>query len=463
MVFSETARAARIATLVALLSSICLLPLSIIAQTTTNGGVEANASAPAEMQGTTSCFEYYHFNSVQANLTAPVASTVSGATISFSGTLTNANSYPVVDGTLYVKVFRIRGIDKDPLGPDVIDQFPVQDGIVIPANGSVPVSFEWRVPAYALSGEYQLATFFVTAQKSNLLGLSFTDDVVGNMVTFDVLGEQEASVAFLKSNTMVDGQPYYFAAYPPVLGTDPVVVTGSVRNTGATTERATVRWKVYQWDAQAEEQVIQEETATVSVPAGGSLPVSITVRDQRYPVYLAVGEVSWRDTKSLINVRFARDGVDRLKLNFPAITAYPLTPGEEATLFSCLHNSGSASVIENGRLELTLTDTRGRTIHSHTYTGDVTGRMMAVASPFTPSRAYNSFVLGARLFQDGQLVDEVSVAYNCDQLAPGQCEEEGYPWWYIPGALALVLVLGLIALSMRRREPLAAPPQPSSL
>src|ERR1700740_2507725 len=53
------------------------------------------------------CFDYYHFGSVQAHISASVKGTVTGVPITFTGTLDNANPYPIVDGTLIVKIFRL--------------------------------------------------------------------------------------------------------------------------------------------------------------------------------------------------------------------------------------------------------------------------------------------------------------------------------------------------------------------
>ena len=188
-----------------------LLPIGLVAAQGTTapeedigpGGVVGAASVPMPAN-TVSCFDYYSFGSVQANLNASVASAVSGTPISFKGTLKNNNPYPIVDGALYVKIFKSRGSSNDGNGPDVIDQFFVKGDIVIPANGSVPISFLWRVPAYAQSGDYSVATFFTTSRKFNLLGLTFTDDVVGNTVPFKVSGEQTTGVKFDKAGVTLN-------------------------------------------------------------------------------------------------------------------------------------------------------------------------------------------------------------------------------------------------------------------
>ena len=111
------------------------------------GPGDPNTPAIQMPTNTVSCFDYYTFGSVQANLTAPVTSAVSGTAITFSGTIKNNNPYPIVDGSLYVKVFKSRGSQNDGNGPDVVDQFVAMGDITIPANGSIPASYAWNVPS----------------------------------------------------------------------------------------------------------------------------------------------------------------------------------------------------------------------------------------------------------------------------------------------------------------------------
>lgn len=416
-----------------------------------------------------SCFDYYTFGSVQAQLTAETRGTVSGAPISFSGHVVNNNPYPIFDGSLFIKVFKSRGNTNDGNGPDVVDEFFAVHNVVIPAHGKVPVSFSWKVPAHAQSGEYRIATFFTTSRKFNLLGLSFTDDIVGNTVPFSVSGEQLTGVSFAKDSVTVADKPYFFAAFPPRMHKiDPVSVRARVQNTTASVARVRVQWTVYQWDAQLRENVVQEFTEEVTVPARGTAYTEVSVTDARYPVYLARAELAWKDTKSIIGVRFVREGTDRIRINFPGVLSYPLVAGQENTLFSCLHNSGESALVSGGSLELTVSDMAGEPIHTYTYTGDVSGAMMGVADTFVPQKSYDRFMLDARLYQNGQFVDEAHLVYDCEKINPGSCvaQKEDSPLGaYFSfgdtatknimlglGMLGVVLVLGLVFVFSRPKK-----------
>ncbi len=375
------------------------------------------------VSGNVNCFDYYKFGSVQANISVPVTGFVSGTIATFSGYLTNNNPYPIVDGALYVKVFKKRDEEGgNANGPLVVDQAFVKTGITIPANKSIPISFQWQVPSYAVSGEYMLATFFTTSKKFNLLGLSFTDDVVGNTISFNITGEQEGTVLFDKDAVAINGDPYTFAAFPPrVSATDPVSVTAVVVNETYKAVRVPIRWRLFYWDAQRRENMIDEKVEEVTIEKNGTATVVYNAEDANYPVYLLEGVLKYEDTKSIINVRFVRDGIDRIRLNFPGVTDYPLRAGEETALFSCLHNT-SYYTAKNGRLELSLKDTNGEIIREYVYEGSVTGEMMGVADTFVPSKTYTDFTLEARLFDNDTLVDDVVLEYNCKDIAPELCK-----------------------------------------
>lgn len=434
-------------------------------------------SAVASPAGTVNCFDYYRFGSVQANIAAQTSSSVSGTPVTFTGTLINDNTYPIIDGALYVKVFRLRDNprEKNVNGPFVVDQYFVRDGINLPAGGRMPIIFTWDIPSYTPSGRYEVATFFTTSKKYNLLGLSFTDDVVGNRAGFNVVGEIRDIVAFDKDKVSVGGDAYRFAAFPPRMDTSaPVPVEAVLRNDTDSDAHVSIRWQAYAWDQGRFENLVAQNTETVIVPKNGTARTSYTVSDAKYPVYLVVGTLSWQNTQSVINVRFVRDGIDRTRINFPAITAFPLVGGEESVLFSCLHNSGESAVVPDGRLELKLSDSWGRTIHEYVYEGGVTGAMMGVAEAFTPETGYNKLTLDAILYQGGALVDEAHLTYDCEALDPASClpdseTRSAFNIFSFTGNMSLpaiigsalvILLLALLAAALLRRLNRSSTPPP---
>jgi len=376
-----------------------------------------------------------------------------------------------VEGTLYAKVFRMRDNngEKNINGPNVVDQFFVREGISIPAQGNVPIQFTWDIPSYALSGNYKVATYFVTSGTFNLLGLSFTDDVVGNSESFTVSAEHDTGVYFNKDAVTVNNAPYFFAAYPPRHSiAEPITTTATIVNETDSAALVPVTWKLYYWDAQRKENLITEEKKTVAVPPNSETEVSFTASDTQYAVYLLEGSVDWKNAQSIINVRFAREGNDRARINFPGIMSFPIVKGKENTLFSCLHNAGLEDALPNGRLDVRLLSDSGKIIHEYTYTGSITSAMMGVAEAFIPKRTYDNVRLEAKLYQDGELVDSASIVYNCSEIDQSLCTgKEGLSTLlsgdmsvlgamktllFIGGALALLILLVMFLIRIQRKD-----------
>ena len=260
-----------------------------------------------------------------------------------------------------MKIFRERGDgSKDSNGPDVVDQFYAAESSRIPANGELPISINWNIPAYAASGDYKIATFFTVSHKFNLLGLPFTDDVVGNTASFKVSGELKSGVAFKKDAVTVNGEEYYFAAFPPrTSATDPVTIEATLTNTTGESATVPVTWSLYHWSGTTT-PISSPRRTTGDHRRGKTAKVSFVVDDANHPVYLLTGVAKWHDSSSIINVRFVRDGKDQLRINFPSVMSYPLQSGAPATLFSCLHNAGASDSVPGGRLELSLLDEKGK-------------------------------------------------------------------------------------------------------
>lgn len=374
-------------------------------------------AAPSFPAGATDCFLYYKFGSVQANVSADVKKAISGSSITFSGFLENQNPYPVENGYLYIKVYR-KETNKDKAhsnAHNLVDSFFALENISLTANGKKPISFIWKVPAWAQPGEYRLATFFVVDKKFNLLGLSFTDDILGNTFDFEVKGEVKGGVYFEKDKVTVNEKPFLFAAFIPKLEKDePIIVKGSIVNTTNKEITAPVTWKECRWDALRSENCLPEKMESVTLKSGERKTVSYTQEKTQNPVTYLLAETAYNDAKSIIGVRFARNNLDGIRLNFPGLTSFPLKKGASTTVFSCLHSFGTAPIVPNGKLVLSLSDQNGKEIFNHVYEGDVTSQMMAVAASFTPKKNFSKVSLKASLYEGEQLVDESITDYGKD-------------------------------------------------
>jgi hypothetical protein len=404
--------------------------------------------------GTVNCFDYYTFGSVQTEFAASVSNATAGTPVTFGGTLTNRNPYPIVQGKLIVKIFRVEGGQKNVQGPDVVDEFTAKDNVVIPANGSLPISFDWKIPAYAETGKYKAVTFFTVADKFNLLGLTFTDDIVGNSAGFSVLGNpgSEKTVMFDKDQVTINDREYYFAAFPPRIAQDAdAAIVAKLANGTESAQDIQVKWKAYAWDAQGPGNLISEYEEKIHIDPKSSADVRYVVADKSHPVYYVVAEATYRDTKSIIGMRFVRGGIIRSRINFPSVLQYPLTKGSEATVFSCMHSMSDFPVMD-GRLTLVLSDRYGKDFHSYEYRGKITGDMMGVKDSFIPEKNHNDFTLTTKLFQGDELVDSAVIDYDCRVLDPDNCSNAMMK--VIIGTIVLlaIAIVGMFIKVMRKKR-----------
>jgi hypothetical protein len=387
----------------------------------------AALSLPEEFgqEGLVNCFDRYNFGSVQVQVDATLSSVIPGGTVTFVGNIINENEYPVVDASVYVKIFKTDEGNISSNAFDVVDQFFVKENVALAANEHQSVNFSWDVPRFARAGEYQVATFVVADKKWNLLGLPFTDDVVGNTADFRVNTKKTTGVYFDKDSVEINGEDYRFAKFPPEFENDEeIVLTANLVNTTNTDHLVSLSWKLHEWDGLEEENIVDKETESIRVPARSGTEVSFTTTMNDYPVYYLVGEILHGDAKSLIGPRFVRKGTHIGRLNFPALTSFPLEKGEEVDLFSCMHVAGDEN-IENSTIVLTVTTPDGEPIHSFEWRGTLTPRMMGVVSTFTPADDYDYVLLQAELYDRNNLTDTSVLEYDCVEIDSLLCTPAG--------------------------------------
>ena len=431
----------------------------------------STAPVPSLPGGVTSgplkCFDHYTFGSVQADLVPGIAQTVPGALLTFSGEVKSANPYPLLDGTLYVKIFhRNENTFKEGDGNEVVDQFVVKDKITLPPQGSLPVQYEWKVPINAEGGEYYAAYFFTTANRYNLMGLSFTDDVVGNQAPFSVTAPEDSSgVAKLsKISTTLNDRNHHFAAFPLHFAVgDTVTVKTAITNPTKEAKTMPLQWNQYAWDAMNKDNLRFTKTEVVTLKPNETKEVSYEIQVQRESVVYVTAVTQDLEVKSILNIRYVRDGIEETRINFPSVNKFPLAKDQETTLFACAHSTNQP-VVPGNILTLTLKDRGGETIHEYRYEGDITGAMAGFGDNFTPTKNINYATLTATLERNGVIVEQVTQTYDCNVIDSGSClpEERSaasaldyiktHLMTILLGGVVLLLLGAIIALFIKKRR-----------
>lgn len=432
-----------------------------------------------ETAGNAQCFDYYHFGSVVTDITPTVEETVDGATLSFVGTITNQNAYPLTGLDLYVKIFREQESDEDVLnnGHNLVDQFVAVDNVSLTANGAKDFSFDWLVPPGTIPGDYVIATYAMTNEAYNLSGLSFTDDVTGAQARFKVAGEDTGTFTFAKNKVKMNDKEFRFASMIPTFSKDETVtITVPYVNNTKTDKEVKVLWKQYNWDGLNEQALINVKKETFTVPAGKSKVVSYEAKEYKGTVTYVVADAVVGEVHSILDMRFARLGVEQARINFPSLTNFPLVANQLNTMFSCLHAVGPDN-LAGATLDLTLTSKDGTVIAKNKYEGSVTSAMMGVKYDFTPTVNYDQVTLTAALSRNGVIEDTGTVTYDCQAIDESLCNtvstsgakgggDNSGATTHNKKLVMFILVLGILALVgiffslKKRRHNIDLPPLP---
>jgi len=370
--------------------------------------------------GALSCFDHYRFNSVWVDASPTFNSVAGGTVLPFSGQIKNSNSYPIVDGSVYVRIYRRQSDEtkQSQNGDNVVDQFFAGDQLSMAASSTVPINFLWKVPGATLSGDYY-ATYYVTAGKQfSLLGFTFLDNVTAGFFPFTVVGTQKNGVYFDKNSITLNEKPNNFTGRNLSFSSaEAVNVKIKLQNTTTQSVSVPVHWKLFLQDGLRESDKISEETKTVSLSAGESKELTYSISDISHPVYYLTAETDFKDSKSLVNIRFTREGIAETRIHFPAVADYPLQQGKSNTLFACLFDSGMNDGYKTSKLVLSVTDDQGKLIDQYRYTGNTANGIVGVTHDFVPRRTVDTFTVNAKLYrEDGSIEDEANMNYRCKEL-----------------------------------------------
>lgn len=380
-----------------------------------------------DVEGTTDveCFDYYKFQSVQVSVGADRDAYDAGETVHFAGDLINDNDYPVVDGNVFVRISRRNDDQMD--GHYIVDEFVAQENVSLKSGERKTIEFDWNIPAKAVDSEYQADYFFSVGKKFNLGGLPFTNEVVVGSTKFYVSSTQMADLFFDRANATVNGIKYkQIGSWPEVDPGEKVTIKQPLFNGFGTTKEIEVTYDLYYWDSLNPEDLIETKTETVVIEE--SLMGERTGIDLEYIIpemsesvyYLKMTAVSGSN-KSIINIRIV-SAIEHARLNYPAITKFPINKGNQFTLFSCFHNS--SPTFSEGTVEVVLTDKKGHEIGKMSYNGIITSSMMADKVDITSGDDYDYVGLHAKIYnKNNELVDEYKTTYDCS-AQPNLCKDD---------------------------------------
>lgn len=404
------------------------------------------------------CFDYYQFQSVQVSVGNNKGTYQSKETVKFSGELINKNDYPVVDGNVFVRIGKVNeNYVKE--GNYIVDEFFALEDVNLDAGEKKPVDFKWVIPASLPKGNYKASFYFSVGKKYNLGGLPFTNEVVIGVADFDVESENGSYVSFDRAETKVNDNDYnHIGNWPTIAPGEKVVVSQPIKNTYGQPRDVNILYELYFWDSLNKKDKVSERKESITVPAGASTDLSYEIPKMDETVYyLKVTALSGKEILSIINVRVVSKQ-ERPRINYPAITKFPLKEGDGYTLFSCFHNTSALNT--QGEVLVTLHDKKGNEIDRMVHKGDVPSAMSANKVDLAARKDLDYIVLKAKVFdKNNKVVDEYEAIYDCQMLKSKACaafassaqasqKEDGQAkkWIILASLILLIIVLVIIII-----------------
>jgi hypothetical protein len=411
------------------------------------------------------CFDYYKFGSVKVPIQGETSSVVPGQNLLISGLIINENPYPVVDGSVFVKVFRLNS-DKELNyyhGGNLVDKFFAVEKVQVDANATKKLNFYWKVPTNALPGDYEIAVFFMVSKKFNLLGLPFTDDVIGNKFRFAVKSDN-TGVYLDKNSVKLNGENHKFIKFPPKFGkNEDIKVESFLVNETDKNAEVIVKWKLYSWDSTSKDNLIYEKIEKIRLAPLSKLKLVHLINDKSNPVNVLSLEAQYLDTYSILEIRFVREELKNARINFVSFDKFPIDANKQGGVFACIHSTGSDEFIENGRFEMLVYDYDGKKIGELSYSGKITGDIMGFKSEIVQEKRISVAKILANLYVNEKLVDTANLNYDCSEINPEKCvlpkkkeplgkvvTEKDYTKIILFAVLAIVSIIGLVFLVFKK-------------
>lgn len=366
------------------------------------------------------CNDYYKFQSVQVSLGSNLDTYVPGDAVVLSGEIINQNSYPVVDGNVFARVSR-KNQNYIEEGNYIVDEFFIKENVSLKEGEVQALSFKWNIPENITGGNYRIDYFFSVGKKFNLGGLPFSNEVVIGATEFSIDSSQKSFISFDRSKTVVNGEKYRHIGNWPIFGSEEkVVINQPLLNSFDQEKKIKVTYSLYHWDSLNKNDLKDSKTEEIVIPAKSSKDLEYVIPQMDDAVYYLQIVAESGVEKSIINIRVTSPQ-ENIRLNYPAITKFPINQSDDFTLFSCFHNGSSIS--SEGRVEIILADEKGVEVGKFQYQGAITSSMLAEKAELNAKKDYEFLKLSAKTYdKNNNLTDEYEAIYDCKEF--NSCKEK---------------------------------------
>lgn len=419
----------------------------------TNAQEQLQVRSNPELPGVQSCTDVVGPDSVRIDINSNSSEFLSGTKMQLSAELMSQTQKTISNGKLYVKILRETSSSEGYL---VIDEFVVKDDITISPENTFFIDFDWAIPSVTQTGNYKVAAYVIVDNKFDASGISYLNDVTGGEFDFTVNGE--GGSVYLDSNSMtINGESVRMEMVPYTIQQNgEALISIPFINTTEENQNVSINWFIYKDDARDPSNLIRTIKTDATVPFDSEKNLELQLVETEYPVYHIVAELIYKDTKSIAEVRYARNGVPAIAILYSDIASYPIVAGESNTMSVCVHNSGAETNIGNGTVILQLKDLNGKMIESYEYNGIIPSNSAQFSKEFTSPRDIENFTLEIKAMVGGVLSDEFSIDYGCK--ATNTCSNNMFSnIWVILGGFLTIIILLIIMITIKKNKKIVLP------
>jgi hypothetical protein len=416
-------------------------------------GLDTNGLIEGEISN---CFDVYKFQNISINSGLDQGVYKPYDMLEINANIVNNNPYPVIDATVRAKVLRNHPNPVDKKAQYItVDDIVIADNLILKPNEEYSIEYDYFISGNAPSGEYIIQYYIYNQDRFNLAGLSFTEDVIGNQMSFIVEGKNE-HIYLDKTNITIDGQSHNTRGFMTQhTGNKIIPVKIPLVNPENINREIEINYKLYKWDELLESNLLDQKTQQISISGNNKVELNYDIEAKEDTVYYMVitstviGEDNSEPNKmqSMAHIRFSIEDKNSPRINWVGLNKYPAQKGEDLQFMVCAHNKSYGT--DNGPIKIfsKVTDSSGKVLSNIRYEGRMPSAISGLSNKFKANGNLNTINIETSLYNaNDDLVDNINTTYNCKDINPELCSNRSLILniIIIISSISAIIIAGLV-------------------
>ena len=354
-----------------------------------------------------SCFQYYDYGNIRAQLSPEKSSYSPGEPVKIWGSVVNNNTFPVVDTVLYAHVRRINESSYQQNGHYLVDRLTLEEGLNFIPGESKNIEFNLPDTDDYANGDYQIQYFIFSKYGFHYGGRPFLEEDHAGVSNFSIRNGDDPEVYFDINSLTVNGTPHdlreQIAEYSP----GEMALTVGLHDSRPVKSAIPVLMKLYSFEDTFESKLVTESSHTIP---SGRQTFPLTITPPAAGAYVLVLEIP-SPQKSLFKYRFAVTGdtESTLRMNDLGVSDFPFTAQSRAWV--CFHSP----TLTNSRqttVTLSVLDDNQKVVDAVSISDAMSSDVAAISIPLEKLQTPDDFSIEAT-FADSGGEETVSIHYDC--------------------------------------------------